>query len=387
MSAPGAGLPDENKGPEILGASVTVTTIALIAVIIRLVVRRRMVRRVGTDDYAMVIAMLLSLGGLVVIIGQVLYGAGRHAAYLDPQVNSMGLKYNFAGQAIYMWALPAVKMSVGFFLLRIAPNKTYRRILQGVMVFTVAYTMVCFMTLLLQCQNLAVLWDPTVKTTCWSMSTLQGLSYTSCVVNILTDVFFAILPIPMLWNVQINARTRASLICILGLGIFACAAGIVKAAFISNYGKTGDFLWDSANLTIWYSVECNVGILAGCLPCLKPLFKRILVSSLGYGSSNKKDTGSGYKLRSHSHASTPKGSKYIRSRSPLPAKVRNPVKASTMIGDNISEESILSQSQPQGITKTTVVTVDSAETDARYHGGSGWSATSGFREQRVDDSM
>lgn len=33
----------------------------------------------------------------------------------------------------------------------------------------------------------------------------------------------------------------------------ACAAGIVKAAFISNYGKTGDFLWDSANLTIWYS--------------------------------------------------------------------------------------------------------------------------------------
>lgn len=39
------------------------------------------------------------------------------------------------------------------------------------------------------------------------------------VVNILTDIFFAILPIPMLWNVQINARTRASLICIMGLGV------------------------------------------------------------------------------------------------------------------------------------------------------------------------
>jgi hypothetical protein len=122
----------------------------------------------------------LSLGGMADIIGQVLYGAGRHAAYLEPAVNTMGLKWNFAGQVIYMWALPAVKMSVGFFLLRIAPNKTYRRILQGVMVFTIAYTLMCFITLLLQCQNLAILWDATVQTTCWSQSTLQGLSYASC---------------------------------------------------------------------------------------------------------------------------------------------------------------------------------------------------------------
>lgn len=113
------------------------------------------------------------------IIGQVQYGAGRHAAYLDPAVNTMGLKWNFAGQVIYMWAIPAVKISVGFFLLRIAPNKTYRRILQGVMVFTIAYTFVCFITLLLQCKNLAILWDGTVRTTCWSQSTLQGLSYAS----------------------------------------------------------------------------------------------------------------------------------------------------------------------------------------------------------------
>jgi len=378
MPAPGAGLPDENKGPEILGASVTVTIIALVIVVIRLVVRRRIVRKLGTDDYAMVVAMLLSLGGLAVIIGQVLYGAGRHAAYLDPKVNTMGLKWNFAGQVIYMWALPAVKMSVGFFLLRIAPNKTYRRILQGVMVFTIAYTFVCFITLLLQCKNLAILWDNTVQTTCWSQSTLQGLSYTSCAVNIITDLFFAVLPIPMLWNVQINARTRATLICIMSLGIFACAAGIVKSAYISNYGKTGDFLWDSANLTIWYSVECNVGIVAACLPCLKPLFKRILDSSLRYGSSNKKDI---YQLQSQSHRSAPRGSKHLRSRSPHQSKARNSVKIST-IGGNISEESILSQQQPQAITKTTTVTINTAESDARY-GDSGWSAI-GFREQQVE---
>lgn len=111
------------------------------------------------------------------VIPQVIYGAGRHIAYLRPAVATVGLKINFVSQVFYLWAIPAVKMSIGLFLLRIAPNKGYRRALQGVMVFTMAYTMMCFVTLLLQCTNLAVLWDPTVQAVCWSKQTLQALSY------------------------------------------------------------------------------------------------------------------------------------------------------------------------------------------------------------------
>lgn len=38
-------------------------------------------------------------------------------------------------------------------------------------------------------------------------------------INIATDLLMAALPVPMLWNVQINKRVKASLICIMGLGI------------------------------------------------------------------------------------------------------------------------------------------------------------------------
>lgn len=41
----------------------------------------------------------------------------------------------------------------------------------------------------------------------------------------------------------------------------ACAASIVKFTYLPSYGKTGDFLWDSRNLTIWSVVEGNLGIL------------------------------------------------------------------------------------------------------------------------------
>jgi hypothetical protein len=88
----------------------------------------------------------------------------------------------------------------------------------------------------------------------------------------------------MLWGVQMNRRHKASLICILGLGTFATAAAFVKLSYLPNYGKEGDLLWDSRDMTIWTVVECNVGIIAGNLPCLKPLFRSILVSTYGSGS-------------------------------------------------------------------------------------------------------
>lgn len=91
----------------------------------------------------------------------------------------------------------------------------------------------------------------------------------------------------MLWQVQMNRRQKSSIIAILGLGIFATAAALVKISFLPNYGKTGDWLWDSRNITIWTVLENNVGIIAGNLPCLKPIFRSVLGSTYGRGSRNR----------------------------------------------------------------------------------------------------
>ncbi|KAL7619805.1 hypothetical protein AAE478_010350 [Parahypoxylon ruwenzoriense] len=375
---PGADQPDANRGPDILGAVISTTLTALVAVCARMYVRIRMVQIVGADDYIMMAAMLLSLVGMGVVIPQVQYGAGRHAAYLDDDVRSIGLKLNFVTQPIYLWAIPMVKVSVGFFLMRISPIVYYRRILQGVMTFLMAYTFACFMTLMLQCKDLAVLWDPMVKTTCWTPRTLLGLSYANSTINIVTDVFFALLPIPMLWNVKINARTKASLICVLGLGVFACAAAIVKTTFIYNYGKTGDFLWDSANLTIWISAETNTGIIAACLPCIKPMFRSIFDSTFRYGSSRQNEA---YNLHTYGHGTDSKGSKYLRSQTRTEIGARSEATPNSL-ADNISEERMLEQ-KPNGITKTTHVMVDRGADDRGE--GSGWQKE--YPERVVEDRL
>ncbi|KAF1928177.1 uncharacterized protein M421DRAFT_391775 [Didymella exigua CBS 183.55] len=299
-SATGQGPPNEDEGPIILGATLTVTIMALITMATRLFVRISMMRQrsLGWDDYMMLSAMVLCIAGQIVIIPQVYYGAGRHIQYIEPHEFAMGYKFNFITQPIYVVAIALVKISVGFFLLRIAVRAVYRRIIIGIMTFMAVYTTGCFFTIILQCTNIAVLWDHTVKATCWSVPTIKILSYLNVSLNIVTDVLFSIvIPIPLLWNVQMNKRQKSSLLCILGLGVFATAAALVKTSFLPSYGRTGDWLWDSRNLTIWTVVECNTGIIAGNLPCLKPLFRVVLGSTYGRGSRKNTAPQYGYGSR------------------------------------------------------------------------------------------
>ncbi|PYH30830.1 integral membrane family protein [Aspergillus neoniger CBS 115656] len=382
----GAGLPDVSQGPQILAATSITTAFALLTVLARLYVRVFFIRNVGPDDYVMVLTMALSLGGFAVIIPEVIYGAGRHTVYVE-NTASIATHLNFATQGIYMWAIGLVKISIGLFLLRFAPRRGYKIFIWVVMVVMLLYTIICFLTLMFECKDIRSIWEENVKSQCFTSSQLLKLSYINTALNILTDLIFAILPAIMLRHLQVNRRVKASLVCILGLGIFACAAAIVKLSVLPNYGRTGDLLWDYSTLTIWVVVESNMGIIAGSLPTLKPLFKQFLGT---YGSQTKTRRytygSKKYRLQSLS-PSYPQPSVRSRPLSVLDpddldegdprAAQRNSKYGTTMTkyhyrdGSHTSEEYILTRQESAGIVLTTevVVTHTTAEEVIRNNRG------------------
>ncbi|GIJ92617.1 hypothetical protein Asppvi_001895 [Aspergillus pseudoviridinutans] len=377
----GAGLPDDNRGPAILAATSTVTICALLTVLARMYVRVFMIRNVGADDYTMLLTMVLSLAGWAIIIPEVIYGAGRHTVYvMDTAIKANQL--NFATQGIYMWAIGLVKISIGLFLLRFAPRKGYKIFIWVIIVLMSLYTTICFFTLIFQCQNIRTIWDPSVKSKCFKPTQLLELSYTNTALNILTDLIFAIMPAIMLRHLQVNRRVKASLVCILGLGVFACAAAFVKVSILPNYGRTGDFLWDYTDLTIWVVVECNTGIVAGSLPTLKPLFKQALGS---YGSrpshshSRNYSRGTRYKLRSLSRQNQSKpqtlpsgnfdGDTQVQRKGPLTYQSAYETTTTATYpggeGSNSSEEHILSTGGEGIVCVTEVMVSHSQESGKR----------------------
>ncbi|KAJ0363084.1 hypothetical protein COL26b_013089 [Colletotrichum chrysophilum] len=115
--------------------------------------------------------------------------------------------------------------------------------ISGVAVFVVLCGIFAWVTIALYCKPLAGYWDKSLEPECYDIKLFIsfGLFYTSSCM--FTDVCFAVLPIPVIWTLQMKRRTRIYLIGILSLG---------------------------------YCVQFCLAIIAACAPSLKPLLGRAL---------------------------------------------------------------------------------------------------------------
>ncbi|KAF8463422.1 hypothetical protein BDZ91DRAFT_682723 [Kalaharituber pfeilii] len=291
----------ENRGGQIVAVCVAATVVIGLLVPMRLWVRMRIVRWLGWDDWMIVLATASSITLNAVSIAMVSYGAGRHATTIPPADFIKGLKLNLITQLLNLVSILFVKLSICFFLARLAPAPIYNRLCYGTAIFMTIYTIACEFTIAFQCVPMGKIWNRAIEGTCFSISTLQGLSYTYSAVNILTDFFLVILPVPMIWTLQIPTRQKAVLTMVLALGLFAAVSSLVKLRYTVNYGKAGDLLWDTVDLAIWSVAEINVAIFCACMPALKPLFKRFLEHTGLTASSSNKNCRSGGQSASRSH--------------------------------------------------------------------------------------
>jgi hypothetical protein len=75
---------------------------------------------------------------------------------------------------------------------------------------------------------------------------------------------------------HVPLREKLVLTVVMGMGLLASAATVVRLTLIKNYGVGGDFSWDNSDMAMWAHLECDIGIAAACIPCLKSPFEKVL---------------------------------------------------------------------------------------------------------------
>ncbi|KAF2748441.1 hypothetical protein M011DRAFT_400844 [Sporormia fimetaria CBS 119925] len=298
-----------SNAPKILAITGSFFAAAASVFLLRCYVRLGMLKVFGIDDYIMALAMLLCAAVFACFKLLTDYGMGKHFLVLlivMPETYAQMSKILYVYSVLIMVGISTVKISIAFFLLRLSNSKPFHRFLYAIIVFLVLMTLACAGTLIFQCLPVQAAWDPSLKppplgtgtAKCYSMETFRNLGLMNSAFNIVTDVLFATIPIPLIWKLQLNTRTKLSLVGILSLGWFACAAGIVKAALQYNVMKDPDFTVENA-FNNWAYIEFTVGIIAASLPSLKPLFVKVLDATRAFTSAGRsKGTGynaSGYK--------------------------------------------------------------------------------------------
>ncbi|KAJ0415374.1 hypothetical protein BJY00DRAFT_266141 [Aspergillus carlsbadensis] len=296
-----------SNAPKILAITGTLTGLSCLLVVLRCYVRIFVLRRFYIEDYIMVLCGVCCLGVQACFVGESHVGMGLWAAAIQKKGYYDKLsQWIWWHSLIVVLGISLVKISIGFFLLRFTAQKKWLKwFIIGSLIFLSLFTIASLGTLIFQCLPVRAAWNMELRlaegTNCFPVSTYLSIGRFNASINIITDFLYATLPVFMFYNVQVNRRTKASLMGILGLGYFACGAAIVKAVLQGRvFGQTE--LYRENTYHIWNYVELAVGVLAACFPTIKPLVKSIIGSTrslTSYGRSRKRTNEAYYGPNSH----------------------------------------------------------------------------------------
>ncbi|BCR92973.1 uncharacterized protein AKAW2_10019S [Aspergillus luchuensis] len=266
----------DSNAPGILAAVGTLTGLSTLVLWLRCYVRGYLLRRFNAEEYIITVAWLCAVGVLVCFVLEAQHGVGRFSKDITDEDEQVLSKLVYYHSIIVMVGLSLVKISLAVFLRRFS-STLLSKALVGSIIFLVAFTIACGLTLILQCIPVAAAWETSLRphARCFDNDTYTAIGLWNSITNLVTDIIFATLPIPLFIGIQVNWRTKFSLIGVLSLGYLACVAGIVKIISQVKVLKEQN-IYRHDTFMIWNCAELNVAILAACLPSLKPLLKSVL---------------------------------------------------------------------------------------------------------------
>jgi hypothetical protein len=176
---------------------------------------------------------------MVCFVGMVQHGAGLSAKDIPADWNEGLAFWSYIIGPFCTTGISLVKISIGFFLRRFVQKSWQKVFIFGMIIFVFVFMVYSIVTFMIACMPLSAIWDgsigqPGVK--CWSADTLSligtingGMFLTKLpgemfadlmiVINVVADLTFVILPIPVVIGLQVNKRTKITLVAILSLGL------------------------------------------------------------------------------------------------------------------------------------------------------------------------
>ncbi|KAJ4328067.1 hypothetical protein N0V84_001435 [Fusarium piperis] len=255
----------------ILGVTISFTILCLLVVGLRVYIRLSM-RNFGREDWLMSVGTTINMVHNGIVIWGCYNGIGTRDSKLNTPIMMEGAKAIVFWQIFYVSGSVFIKASICAQLIRISTQRRYKIILYFLILVSIITTLIAILAVLVRCKPVAASWNPTLGT-CIDQSIIIALTYVVSAVNIATDWSVAIIPIFILWNIQMRRTLKRMIGLVLSLGVLASIATIIRMPYSSAYSNPKNLLYNVGNIILWTVVECGLGIIAGSMPMLRKLVK------------------------------------------------------------------------------------------------------------------
>ncbi|KAG0647006.1 hypothetical protein D0Z07_6147 [Hyphodiscus hymeniophilus] len=268
-------VPIAERGPQVLAVGGFFLALSTISIALRCYCRAFVVKSFGLDDILAVIAWVFFVFFCTFAITGVYHGTGQHATTLPPAEIPIGLKWWWACEPVYVLSNMALKFSIAVFLLRIAVARVHRLIIWTTVAVAELYSAFYFFLFVLQCRPSAYFWTQYTggRGSCIDPTVTVDATYAYSAISCAADWILGIVPVFLVWNLQMNPRTKIVVAMILAVGAIASTATIVRIPYVKDLANQADFLYATTDVALWSTAETGIGITASACATLRPLFR------------------------------------------------------------------------------------------------------------------
>ena len=267
------GSPEGNWGTPMAVLTAVFLGIVIAVLALRIFTRIYIVHHFWWDDFTIILAVLGTTIGAGLDFKEIHYGFGKHQQFLSGH-NLLEFKKYTYGEWIQTFAtLMWTKVSICLFLLRIPNSRPLRVPLQWAVAFLLFSNTILTTLWIMQCQPLHAAWDG--KGSCMSRGALQGIVLAQAIISVVSDFVFATLPILFLWRVQVDFTTKAGLWLLMCLGFITGAFCLVRTV-LNDESIPLDVTYTGIVNWVWRLFEVSIGIIAACIPTLRPLYGYVM---------------------------------------------------------------------------------------------------------------
>ncbi|KAH0522247.1 hypothetical protein TsFJ059_006128 [Trichoderma semiorbis] len=287
---------NEYNGAPMVGTCIAFLSLTWLAVGLRTYTRAVVIKSVQEDDWLMLVAQAIFTLSCAFVFAGVQDGMGRHNdAITDDGKKVSALMWQSLATVTYVINMMFIKLSIGIFLLRLSARKVYNWIICVSLVIIGIWSLVIFFYDIFQCTPVQKQWDFRIQGgKCASPNDIIAAAYAISVMTIASDWLYALLPIPMLWSVKMTSQAKGTVILILGLGIFASIATLIRIKYLSSLQDTSDLLFSATDVMIWTIIEPGVAIVASSLATIRPLLRAWKIRGFESTGRRTRSAPSGY---------------------------------------------------------------------------------------------
>ncbi|KAJ2990118.1 hypothetical protein NUW58_g3112 [Xylaria curta] len=326
--------PDVNRGMGLVTTAWILGAFGTSLLAMRMYTRAAIIKKIGSDDWTMLVAVILALVTGAIVTLMVHYGVGRHALYLSEDERANAVYYIWLSVPFSPGSAAVGKVSIALLLLRLMNRNRKLEAFLWVLIFSlVVVNLVLIIITFAQCTPVTFLWNRVrsgAHGTCWAPSIQQDYGYFQGAFSAWSDFVLALFPILIIRNLEMPLKTKLGICFLMSLGIIATVAAAVKTVELRNLA-TQDFTWDAVPLVYWFLLENWIIIICACVPTIKPLLLKAniierLVShisgkSVGSTGDTNQSSGSYFNIPS-SRQQDPFSSK--QSRQPTKDRAKKP---------------------------------------------------------------